>query len=163
MFCRRVGVFKNINSTTSTNVAFTKSSGKNTSLEVQTQQHDNQGYGMVYQVKENGIKTNSAYAQVQKVKRVEDTYIEISNGEYDHLHTIEGRRPKAGENTYDSNERVRNLNDPTYDTATSSTGEGMDTTYDHSFPNMKTYSEYDVSGSGLHIDRTDHDVYDQAC
>ncbi|XP_076082512.1 uncharacterized protein LOC143053604 [Mytilus galloprovincialis] len=160
---RRVGVFKNIDSTTSTNVAFTKSSGKNTSLEVHTQQHDNQGYGLAYQGTENGIKTNNAYAQVQKVKRVEDTYIASSNGEYDHLHTIDGRRPKAGENTYDSNERVRNLNDPTYDTATSSTGVDMDTTYDHSFPNMKTYSEYDVSGSGLHIDRTDHDVYDQAC
>ncbi|VDH93679.1 Hypothetical predicted protein, partial [Mytilus galloprovincialis] len=156
---RRVGIFKNMDSTTSTNVSFAKSlSGEATS-----QQHVNQSYGLVYQGKEKNIKTNNAYAQVQKVKRVEDTYIESSNREYDHLHNIGGRKPNAGENTYDNSAGFRNLNDPTYDTATSSSRVNMDNTYDHSCTNMKTHSEYDVSDSSMQIDRTNYDAYDQAC
>ncbi|CAG2239197.1 unnamed protein product [Mytilus edulis] len=154
---RRVGIFKNNNPMKSTNVSFTKSlRGEATS-----QQHVNLCYGLVYQGKEINIKTNNAYAQVQKVKRVEDTYIESSNGEYDHLHKISRRIPTAGEHTYDSNAGVRNRNDPTYDTATVSTEEDMDNTYDHSFSNMKTYSEYDVSDPSMQIDRKNYDAYDQ--
>lgn len=118
---------------------------------------------MVYQAKEKNNERNDSYAQVQKVKSTEATYTESANGEYDHLHNIVGRKLNASENTYDSNAGVRNRNDPTYDTAISSTKVNMDNTYDHSFTNMKTYSEYDVSDSGLQIDRTNYDVYKQAC
>ncbi|CAC5420808.1 unnamed protein product [Mytilus coruscus] len=159
---RRIGLFKSNASAKTTNVVFSVN-GEETSLEVQTQQHVNKGIGLVYQAKEKSNKTNNSYAQVQKVKRMEDSYTENKNGEYDHLHNIGGRKPKAGENTYDSNVGVRNRNDPTYDTATSSSGLDMDNTYDHSFSNMKSYSEYDVSDSCMEIDRTNYDVYDQAC
>ncbi|CAC5412687.1 unnamed protein product [Mytilus coruscus] len=163
---RQIGLFKHDTSAKTTNVVFTKSvNGEETNFEVQTQLHVNQGYGLVYQTKEKNSKTNDSYTQVQKVKSMEDTYTERANGEYDHLHNFGGRKPKAGENTYDSNAGVRNPNDPTYDTATSFTGPGVDmyNTYDHSFTNMKTYSDYDVSDSRMQIDRTNYDVHDQAC
>ncbi|CAC5412559.1 unnamed protein product [Mytilus coruscus] len=157
---RRVGFFKNNTSTETTNVVFTQSvNDEETSVEVKTQQHVNQGYGLVNQAKE---KDNNFYAQVQKVKHMEDTYTESSNGEYDHLHSIAGRKPYASENTYDSNAGVRNRYDPTYDSATSSTRVDMDNTYDHSTTNMKTYSEYDVSDTSMQIARTNYDPYDQA-
>ncbi|CAC5383690.1 unnamed protein product [Mytilus coruscus] len=130
---------------------------------VKTQQHVNQGYALVNQGREKTNKTNNSYAQVQKVKRTKDTYAESTNGEYDHLHNIDGRKLNTSENTYDSNTGVRNRNDPTYDTATSSTRVDMDNTYDHSFLNMKTTSEYDVSDPSMQIDRTNYDAYDQAC
>ncbi|XP_052086099.1 uncharacterized protein LOC127723493 [Mytilus californianus] len=161
---RRIGLFKSSASAKTTNVVFTKSvDGEETNNEAQTQQHLNQGYGLVFQASEKSNKTNNSYAQVQKVKRIEDTYTESSNEEYDHLHNIGGRIPKAGENTYDSNAGFQNCNDPTYATASSSTRVDMDNTYDHSFTNMKTSSEYDVSDSCIQIDRTNFDVYDQAC
>ncbi|XP_071141565.1 uncharacterized protein [Mytilus edulis] len=161
---RRVGVFKNDTSEKTTNVIFTKTANdEDTSIEVKTQQHVNQGYGLVDQAKEKTNKTNDSYAQVQKVKRTEDTYAESTNGEYDHLHNIDGRKLNSVENAYDSNAGVRNRSDPTYDTAISSTRVDMDNTYDHSFTNLKTYSEYDVSDSRTQIGGTNYDAYDQAC
>ncbi|CAC5422664.1 unnamed protein product [Mytilus coruscus] len=161
---RRIGLFKSNNSANTKTVIFTKSVyDDKTNLRFQTQQQVNKKYGLVNQVTEKINKTNDSYTQVQKVKRMEDTYTECTNEEYDHLHNIGGRKPKVCEKTYDSNAGVRNHNDPTYDTATSSTGVDMDNTYDHSFSNMKAYSEYDVSDSRMQIDRTNYDVSEQGC
>lgn len=163
-FSRQIGLFKHDTSPETTNVVFTQSvNGKETTLEVQTQQHVNQGYGLVFQTKDDNNKRNDPFAQVQKVKRTEDTYAESTNGEYDHLHNIDGRKLNSVENAYDSNAGVRNRSDPTYDTATSSTRVDMDNTYDHSFTNLKTYSEYDVSDLRTQIGGTNYDAYDQAC
>lgn len=118
---------------------------------------------MVYQIKENTNKRNDSYAQVHKVESTEDTYIENTNEEYDHLHNIGGRKLNASENTYSSSAGVRNRSDPTYDTATSSTRVDRNNTYDHSFTNMKTYSEYNVSDSCTQIGGTNYDAYDQTC
>lgn len=161
LFCRRVGCFRNNPSAETANVLFTKSvNDEKTSVEVQTQQHVNQGYGLVYQTKEKTNTTNDSYAHVQKVKRTEDTYAESTNGEYDHLHNIDGRKPNTSENTYDSNAGVRNRHDPTYDTAISSTRADTDNTYDHSFSNIKDFSEYDVSDLSMQTDRTTYDAFD---
>ncbi|XP_076083545.1 uncharacterized protein LOC143054424 [Mytilus galloprovincialis] len=152
---RRIGLFKSSKSANTTTVVFT--------LGLQTQQQFNESNGLVYQTKEKKNERNDAYAQVQSVKHMDDIYTESLNGEYDHLHNIGGRKLNGSENTYNSNAGVRNQNDPTYDTATSSTGVDMDTTYDHSFSKMKDYSEYDVSDSSIQIARTNYDAYDQAC
>ncbi|XP_071143997.1 uncharacterized protein [Mytilus edulis] len=161
---RRIGIFKRNNSANTTTVVFTKSvNDDKTKLRQQTQQQFNQSYGLVNQITEKNNKTNDSYAQVQKVEHLENTYAESSNGEYDHLHNIGRRLPKASENSYDSNAGVRNRNDPTYDTVKSSTRVETDNTYDHSFTNTKTYSDYDVSDPSMLIDRTNQDVYDHTC
>lgn len=131
-------------------------------MEVKTPHHVNQGYGLVYKTKENNNKRNDSYAQVHKVKRLQDTYAVSTNEEYDHLNIGE-RKLNSDENAYDSNAGIRNHNDPTYDTATSDTREVVDNTYDHSLTNPKIYSEYDVSDSRMQIVETNYDAYDQAC
>lgn len=162
--CRRIGLFKSNNSTNTTTVTFTKSEYDNkTNLGIQTQQQFNQSYGLVNQFTEKNNKTHNSYSQVQKFKSTEDMYAESTNGEYDHLHNIDGRKPNAIENAYDSNAGVRNHIDPTYDTAKSSTRVDTDNTYDHSFTNTKTHAEYDVSDPSMLIDRTNNDIYDQTC
>ncbi|CAC5394566.1 unnamed protein product [Mytilus coruscus] len=98
----------------------------NTDQEIKRKQEINHTYGIVndeigiHSMDTNKVGQTICYAQVNKNRNIEDTYIESVDGEYDHFNLQDRRRKETNQNTYDSNIGIRSCDDPTYDTTSSS-------------------------------------------
>ncbi|CAC5422658.1 unnamed protein product [Mytilus coruscus] len=80
----------------------------------------NQTYGIASSCESN----SNIYAMVNKTKTPcsssranDDIYLDLSNGENDRLNEVQKRKILMTENLYDSNEGIRNENDPTYNSS----------------------------------------------
>ncbi|CAC5422665.1 unnamed protein product [Mytilus coruscus] len=136
-----------------------------TDIEVNTKQQINHTYGIVNdEIRIHTVDTNKpgntnmCYAQVNRNRNVEDTYIESVDGEYDHFNLTDRRREETIQNTYDSNIGIRSCEDQTYDTTSRSRKLNSENVYDHSFSNMISESDYNQSVSVM----TETSMYDKA-
>lgn len=135
----------------------------NTDKDMKRKQENNHTYGIVndeigiHSMDTNKEGHNICYAQVNKNRNIEDTYIESVDGEYDHFNLTDRRRTETDQNTYDSNIGIRSCDDPTYDTTSSSRQLDPENVYNHSCSNIITESDYDQSFSVM----TETSLYDK--
>ncbi|CAC5422650.1 unnamed protein product [Mytilus coruscus] len=95
----------------------------------------------------------NTYAKVNKNKdkpketKHSNLYADAYNGEYDHLNKFRKREIIHTENTYDSHESMRSMDDLTYDSSDFGRRQLDDNNdvYDHSFPTTGKDEEYDCS------------------
>ncbi|XP_076084329.1 uncharacterized protein LOC143055070 [Mytilus galloprovincialis] len=113
--------------------------------------------------KTENIKT--LYSEVNKIRtlssdirKTDDNYIELPEGEYDRLNNFDIRLLEKDSNMYDSNVGIRNVQDPMYDTTLHASRLESEDVYDHSFPNVNTDSNYDCSSSLAHTNIKENDV-----
>ncbi|CAC5421198.1 unnamed protein product [Mytilus coruscus] len=115
------------------------------------------------------IHSSNTYVVINKIKKnglltIEDTYTEISYGDYDRLNGVSIRRTDYKTNVYDSHVGIRNESDQTYDSSNHG-GRKLQLdhdVYDHTDTLSTDGSDYGYSSILKSETRNENDVYDKA-